>query len=130
MVDLTVNGTLLQLDVRGWDKLWAFKSRFAIPLAHVKGVSTISGVSELKQLARQLGFGLRAPGTEVPGLIVAGTYYFLRGGRVFLDVHRPFERIVVIDLVDEAYRKLVVEVEDPEEAVRLIEDRVSGLGSA
>lgn len=130
MVDVSVQGSVLHLEIRGWDKLWAFQSRFEIPLAHVKSVRTLSGMDELKKLVRQLGFGLRALGTEMPGIIAAGTYYFFRGGRVFLDVHRPFERILLIDLADEPYRKLVVEVEDPEAAMRLIQSAVSALESA
>ena len=129
MVDVSVQGPVLHLEIRGWDKLWAFKSQFEIPLVHVKSVSTLSGRGELEEMARQLGFGIRALGTGVPGLIAAGTFYFVRGGRVFLDVHRPFERVLVIDLAEEPYRKLVVEVEDPEEAVRLIQGALSALAS-
>jgi len=40
---------------------------------------------------------------------------------VFWDVHHP-EKTIVIDLRDERYNELVVEVDDPEAAVRLIQN--------
>jgi hypothetical protein len=55
--------------------------------------------------------GLRAPGTHVPGVITAGTFY-QEGERVFWDVHDP-EKSVVIHLKDERYARLVIEAEDP-----------------
>jgi hypothetical protein len=47
------------------------------------------------------------PGTNVPGVITAGTFY-QDGKRVFWDVHHP-EKTVVIDLHDERYNELVVD---------------------
>ena len=58
------------------------------------------------------------PGTSMPGVITAGTFY-QDGKRVFWDVHHP-EKTIVIDLHDERFNELVVEVADPEGAVRLI----------
>jgi hypothetical protein len=40
---------------------------------------------------------------------------------VFWDQHHP-EKTIVIDLHDERYNELVVEVHDPEAAVRLIQN--------
>jgi len=125
MVDVAVKGRVLHLELQGWDKLWAFKGGFEIPLEHVQSASVVPGMTGLKELVQHLGVPIRAPGTAVPGLIFAGSYYFLRGGWVFLDVHRPFNRMILIDLADEGYRKLVVDVQDPEAAVRLIQNAVS-----
>jgi len=58
------------------------------------------------------------PGTTFPGVITAGTFY-QHGKRVFWDVHNP-ERTIVIDLKDERYNELIVEVEDPNFAVDLV----------
>jgi hypothetical protein len=55
----------------------------------------------------------------VPGVITAGTFY-QDGKRVFWDVHHP-EKTIVIDLRDERYNELVVEVSEPEAAVKLIQ---------
>ena len=47
----------------------------------------------------------------MPGVITAGTFY-QEGERVFWDVHDP-ESTVVIQLKDERYVRLVIEVDDP-----------------
>lgn len=49
-----------------------------------------------------------------------GTFY-QDGKRVFWDVHRP-EKTIVIDLHDERYSELIVEVDDPEQAIKLIQN--------
>ncbi|HEV2398575.1 MAG TPA: hypothetical protein VGS27_16645 [Candidatus Sulfotelmatobacter sp.] len=59
------------------------------------------------------------PGTNVPGVITAGTFYE-DDKRVFWDVHHP-EKTIVIDLHDERYSELIVEVADPDAAVKLIQ---------
>lgn len=112
MVDLSIGEGKLTLHVRGADKLWAFKSNLEIPLVHIAGVRADS------EVARGWYHGIRMPGTNVPGVITAGTFY-QDGKRVFWDVHHP-EKTIVIDLHDERYSELVVEVDDPESAVRLI----------
>jgi hypothetical protein len=85
--------------------LWALKSRLEIPLSHVVGAEFNP------EIAREWRKGIRAPGTHVPGVITAGTFY-QEGERVFWDVHDP-EKTVVIRLKDERYARLVIEVDDP-----------------
>lgn len=113
VVDLSIAEGKLTLHVRGADKLWAFKNRLVIPLVHITGIRADA------EIARGWFHGLRMPGTSVPGIITAGTFY-QDGKRVFWDVHHP-ERTVVIDLIDEGYSELIVEVDDPQAAVRLIQ---------
>ena len=100
------------LYVRGADKLWAFRSSLEIPLVH------IAGVRADPEVARGWYRGIRMPGTSVPGVITAGTFY-QDGKRVFWDVHHP-EKTIVIDLHDEPFNELGVEVDDAETAVGLI----------
>ena len=56
----------------------------------------------------------------MPGVITAGTFY-QDGKRVFWDVHHP-EKTIVIDLHDERYNELAVEVDDPEAAMKFIQN--------
>ncbi len=114
MVDLSIAEGKLTLHVRGSDKLWALKSSLEIPLIH------IASVRADPQIARGWYHGIRMPGTNVPGVITAGTFY-QNGKRVFWDVHHP-EKSIVIELRDERFNELVVEVADPDAAVRLIQD--------
>ena len=109
MVRLEVADGKLHLHVLGMDQLWALKSSLEIPLAH------ISGVRADPSIARGWYHGIRLPGSNIPGVLTAGTFY-QDGKRVFWDVHHP-EKTIVIDLHDERYNELIVEVEDPQMAV-------------
>ena len=57
-------------------------------------------------------------GTEIPGLLTAGTYY-QHGDWVFYDVHDP-EKTIVLELEHERYKRLVIEVEDSAAVVALL----------
>ena len=103
----------LIFEIEGWDKLWAFKSRLEIPLENITSVRTDP------EIAHGLWKGIRAPGTHLPGVIIAGTYY-QNGQRVFWDVKDP-EKTIVIDLADERYNQLIVEVADPAHTVQQIQ---------
>jgi hypothetical protein len=62
--------------------------------------------------------GIRMPGTSIPGVLTAGTFC-QDGKRVFWDVHNP-DKTVVIELKDERYNELTVEVADPKAAAELV----------
>jgi hypothetical protein len=117
MVDLTLVDGKLALHVHGMDKLWALKSTLEIPLAQVAGIRADAAI------AHGWWHGFRMPGTNIPGVITAGTFYH-DGKRVFWDVHDP-DKAIVIDLRDETYQQLIVEVADPEAAVELVKDALS-----
>ena len=112
MVDLSVADGRLILHVRGADILWAFKSSLEIPLQHVAGIRADSTI------AHGWWHGIRMPGTNIPGVLTAGTFY-QDDKRVFWDVHNP-DNTIVIELRDERYSELIVEVEDPNFAVELV----------
>lgn len=118
MVDLTVSDGKLILHVQGLDELWAFKSTLEIPLDHIAGVRADPAV------AHEWWHGLRMPGTNLPGVITAGTFY-QDGKRIFWDVHHP-DKTVVIDLHNEKYQQLIVEVADPEAAVQMLTAELPG----
>ena len=116
MAYVRVDAGNLLVEIEGLDKLWAFKSRLEIPLANVRGATADPGiVSEPK--------GIRAPGAYVPGVITAGTFH-IDGERVFWDVHDA-TKAVVIELNDERYARLIIEVPDPRATVTLIEAAIT-----
>ena len=112
MVDLSVAEAKLILHVRGIDQLWALKSSLEIPLQHIAGVRADPSV------AHGWWHGFKMPGTQIPGVITAGTFW-QNGMQVFWDVHNP-DNTIVIDLHDERYNQLIVEVADPNAAVQMI----------
>jgi hypothetical protein len=112
MAQVQIEGDDLVVEMEGLDKLWALRSRLVIPLANVRGATADPGVARERK-------GIRAPGAYVPGVITAGTFH-VDGERVFWDVHDP-TKAVVIELADERYARLIVQVADPRATVALIE---------
>jgi len=116
MVELSFGPGVVILDVQGWSKLWSLKSRLEIPFENIRGARADPSV------AGGWWKGIRAPGTHIPGVVVAGTFY-QEGKRIFWDV-RDAERTIVIDLVDDRYDQLIVEVANPAAAIAKIESVV------
>ena len=111
MVKVTADNDHFVFNVVGLHKLWSFKDEIRIPREHIaKAHNNIKAVSAWK--------GLRMPGTRVPFLITAGTYY-KRGGKNFWDVVKE-RNAIVVELKDEKYKKLIIEVENPEETLSLL----------
>ncbi|UYZ65158.1 PH domain-containing protein [Hymenobacter weizhouensis] len=112
MVDVTIQGSDVLFDVKGLHKLWAFKSQLQIPRAHIRAVRQDPNAH------RGWWKGWRVPGTHIPGVLVAGTY--LREGKcVFWDV-RNAKNALVIDLKDDSYDQLVIEVKNPAAVMELL----------
>ena len=104
MTKISVVDGNLTVEVEGWDKLWSLKSHLVIHARHVVRVYGDPTIAE------KWWKGLRIAGTHVPGVIAAGTFY-QHGSWVFWDVHHP-ENALVIELHDERFEKLIVEVDD------------------
>jgi hypothetical protein len=49
-------------------KMWAFKRSLGIPLAHIKEIRADS------EIAHGWWHGIRMPGTNIPGVLTAGTF--------------------------------------------------------
>ena len=114
MAHITVDGGVLTVTMRGIDRILALRGHVSVPVAHIRGVEV------RPKEAHQVWHGLRA-GTNIPGVITAGTF-FTGDGRFFYDMHDP-ERTIAIDLADETYRRLIIQVDDddtPEAAAERI----------
>ena len=109
MVDVTIEGDRAVFAVEGLDKLWALRSRLEIPLAHITDVE-----SNHEQVGRWW-HGFKIAGTDMPGLFAAGTFFF-HGELVFWDVRSPADTIIV-SLNHERYKKLIVQVADPDATI-------------
>jgi hypothetical protein len=64
---------------------------------------------------------MRFHGTSIPNIINAGTF-FNNGETIFWDVSNAANAIV-IDLKDEDYHQIIIEVENPLEAIHLLNDK-------
>ena len=116
MVIISVDGEKAVFEVEGIDKLWALRSRLEIPLAHIKSVTADPTV------AHGWWKGFRLLGTNIPGLLTAGTFH-RDGNNVFWDVHNP-ERTIVLELDHEFYDKLIIEVADTSAAIALLKYKI------
>jgi hypothetical protein len=111
MARVTVENGELRVELAGLHKIWALRNTITVPLIHVRGATADNNiVGEYK--------GVRAPGTHIPGFLAAGTFH-KDGAKIFWDV-RDATRAVVIELRDESFARLVLEVENPKATVDLI----------
>ncbi len=108
-VGVTPDDRLLVRPV-GLMRVWALSKGIDVPIDHVADV----GVTPRKGAVR----GWRAPGTWFPGVMIAGTFRS-HGDKDLWFVGRGKE-LLVIELVDERYRHVIVQVEDPHGAVEAL----------
>lgn len=116
MVNPEIENDNLILRVEGADKIWAFKSELTIPLQHITAVRLD------REITKILYHGIKFPGTAIPFIITAGTYY-KSGKKLFWDIHRP-EQAVVISLNHEDYDELIIEAENPISFVGELQTRI------
>jgi hypothetical protein len=113
MVEIHADGDRVEVEVRGWHQVWAMKRRIAFPRTAVRGARRLPA-----DALRGAWKGWRVPGTHLPGIIVAGTFY-KDGERQFWDV-RHADRGIEIELAGQPYDRLFVEVADPDAALRAL----------
>lgn len=114
MVAITRVEDHFKIEVKGLHKLWSFKSELNIPKEHI-----MDAYQDKKELSGWKGW--RMPGTEVPFLITAGTYY-KSGNAIFWDVVNQ-DNAIIIELNHEQFKLLIVEVENPEESIALLKTK-------
>ncbi|PSN13494.1 hypothetical protein C7293_15670 [filamentous cyanobacterium CCT1] len=106
-MQLSLNQNQLTIQLEWYEQLLAFTlhNPIVVPLDHLLQVTTEEPPSRWTDL--------RAPGTHLPGVIKAGTYY-TRQGREFwyATVDRHF---LVLELREEPYQKIVLTVENHRE---------------
>ena len=112
MTKIAVSSMMLLVEIEGLDRLWSFQRQLTIPMAHVRAATVDP------YIARERSRGLRVGGVSLPGVIKAGTY-IEQGERSFWLVRNP-DNVVVIELQDELYARLVLEVADPRAVVHAI----------
>ncbi|HLO87457.1 MAG TPA: hypothetical protein VK203_20975 [Nostocaceae cyanobacterium] len=78
-----------------------FQKIWQIPLTHITQVTTDAPQSNWKEI--------RAPGSFVPGLIKAGTYYTDKGKEFwYVSRNNGFHNFLTIELADEPYKRIIL----------------------
>lgn len=110
MVSISVRGSICEINILGFHKILALKSKIQIKKQNIRSVMLAE-----KGLRSPL---LKMPGIRIPGLITAGTYIG-NGEKEFWDKGNK-NQAIEIELENEKYTKLVVDVADPEAAIKLL----------
>jgi hypothetical protein len=114
MVKIELDGEVLEIQVQGMHKLWALKSSLRVPLSDVRDVR------HDPERARRVIPGLRVPGTHIPYVYTAGTFYQSDFRPDFWTV-RNADNAIVIQCGDRAaFDEIIVEVEDPAAVIAMI----------
>ena len=117
-MQITLADDQLILTLEGAERLWAFKlGPITVPRANVARAETA--------LPRTTWKELRAPGTFLPGVIKAGTYYTDRGKEFWYAVRSRKDSPLTIELTGDGYRRVVVTIDDAATFARQINDWVS-----
>ena len=110
MPQITVTDTEFVVDLSKLEQLAALTKSRSIPRSCI--TSARIDVDVLKHL------GFRAPGTGMPGVIAAGTFY-KQGDRQFVYWHKG-ETPIVVELEHDKYDRLIIGL-DPATAESVIE---------
>ncbi|WP_437733820.1 hypothetical protein [Sorangium sp. So ce1335] len=104
-MQLRIDGDRLTLTLQGAERLWALKlSPIVVPREHVTRAEAALPPATWR--------AIRAPGTALPGLIKAGTYYTDRGKEFWYTVRSRKDNPLTIELAGESYRRLVLTLDD------------------
>lgn len=102
-MQLSISDDQLKIDLDWWERFWAFyyNADLHIPLSHIKQVSIEEPSSSWADA--------RLPGTYLPGVIKAGTYYTDRGKEFWYATRSG--RYLVLELENEFYKKIVLTID-------------------
>ena len=102
-MELSIDRDRLRINLNPWERVWAFffNQTLEIPLNHIRQVTISKPETDWKDV--------RLPGTFLPGVIKAGTYYTSHG-REFWYATRD-EDCLTLELDDEFYKKIVLTIE-------------------
>ena len=121
-VQVAIEGGDLLVTLRGLDRVLAMKGSLRFPLARVRGVA----VSDRKLVPHT---GFRLPGTSLPGVIRAGSYG-TGAARDFWLVRRAAEVLVIELEPGQPYRRLILELDDPQAVALALRPTVGSVKSA
>jgi hypothetical protein len=112
MAKVTINNDRIKVSIGAFEALQALQGSFAVPLA------CVMGATEDPNFIRTGSLGFRAPGTGLPGVIARGTFW--KSGERTLSIWGRNQEVVVIQLVNHKWDRLVIGCDDAKSLVALI----------
>ncbi|MEY4654923.1 MAG: hypothetical protein ACK5CU_04375 [Rhodoluna sp.] len=116
MASVYLKGDRLEVKIGPWEAVMALQGSFSVPLANVRGATEDSNYINS-------GIGFRSPGTEVPGLVVKGTYR--KKGQKALTIWRRGQQLVVIELQNEKWDRLLLGCQDAKSLANLVNQAIA-----
>lgn len=113
MVQITKKQNLITVAILGFHKIWSLKHQLRIQANDI--VAVYQNEAELNDFK-----GIRF-GTFIPYLITAGTFYW-KGKRNFWDVMNK-KNTIIIELKNNQFNKLYLEVENPTATINLLNSK-------
>jgi hypothetical protein len=115
VVELTVEGDHLHIEILGRDKFLGMKSSINVPLIAIKSARESSGLPEFRWT------DVRVLGTGIPRKIAVGTYWIGSPHRwAFLDVRSSSKDVLSLELAGQFYGSIIVEVKNAQVAIQQI----------
>jgi hypothetical protein len=108
---VTIEGDEVVFELQGVDKFLAGKKRLAVPLGHIKSVSTEN--VDWGPVSHPLGTG-----SSIPSVLKDGSFR-TSDGLTFFEMHHP-DKCITVTLENENYQKIIFEVDDKETTAELI----------
>jgi len=113
MVSIHKDKTETVFEMKGLHKIWAFRNKIKTPNTYIK--KAYFSENEFNKW-----HGIRIFGTGLPGVINAGNFYNFKNKELFfLDIVNK-NNVIVIELENERFKKLIISVENPTEALKLL----------
>ena len=114
-MNLKIIDNKLQIELEWFEQLWAFhlSKTIEIPLDRIERATTVEPQSNWAEI--------RAPGTFLPGVIKAGTYYTSRGKEFwYVTKERDY---LTLQLNDEYFQRIILTVDNSEAWAEQINQR-------
>jgi hypothetical protein len=118
MAEVTIKDNRLQVSISALEAVQALRASFAVPL------NCVMGATEDPNFISSGGLGFRSPGTGLPGVIARGT--FRKPGEKTLSLWGRGQEIVVIQLTNHKWDRLVVGCDDAKALAAVINKAISG----
>jgi len=115
---ISIENDNLVFTLTGIDMVLALKSKLAIPLKHVKSVSTAKADWNYFKM-------LKVAGTRIPELVVDGRF-LSKEGLLFYEMHDP-DKCITVELENEKYKKVIFEVSDKDDTAKMIQGALDRL---
>lgn len=131
MIETRIADGWFRARLTGWDAIWALRREIGVPLAHISGAH----IENVNDIIARYGPMQRMGGTWFVGKIMAGQFTSMRK---FIDENgiptygtewvfwsvRKAAQVVVINLVENSFSEVVLEVPDPDSLVRRINESI------